>query len=50
MFGSEVKALAANPNFQKRINKDIFPEYFTFQNIFSSKTHLRTLIFPCWIL
>ena len=37
-FGSEQKAIIANPMFKKSLNKSALFEYFTFQNIFTDKT------------
>ena len=37
-FASEQKAIIANPNFQKKLNKPGLIEYFTFQNIFTNNT------------
>ena len=39
-FGSEQKAIIAQPEFQKRLNKPALLEYFTFQNIFTDQTLL----------
>lgn len=40
-FASEQKAILANPNFQKRVDKAALLEYFTFQNIFTDRTLLE---------
>lgn len=40
-FGSEQKAILAQPGFQRRLNKPALLEYFTFQNIFTSQTLLE---------
>lgn len=40
-FGSEQKAIFANPTFSKRLNKEALLEYFTFQNIFTDQTLLE---------
>jgi len=40
-FGSEQKAITAQPTFQKKINKPALFEYFTFQNIFTDQTLLE---------
>ena len=40
-FGSEQKAIAAQPGFQKTLNKPALLEYFTFQNIFTDQTLLQ---------
>ena len=37
-FGSEQKAILAQPGFDKRLNKPALLEYFTFQNIFTDQT------------
>lgn len=37
-FGSEQKAIIANPKFKQRLNKKALLEYFTFQNIFTDQT------------
>ena len=42
-FGSEQKAITAIPFFQRRINKPVLLEYFTFQNIFTSNTLLEDI-------
>ena len=40
-FGSEQKAITAQPGFQKRLNRPALLEYFTFQNIFTDQTLLE---------
>lgn len=40
-FGSEQKAIAAQPNFTKSVNKRALLEYFTFQNILTDQTLLE---------
>lgn len=42
-FGSEQKAILANPNFLRNLNKGALLEYFTFQNIFTDQTFLRDI-------
>lgn len=42
-FGSEQKAIFANPEFNKKINKKGLLEYFTFQNFFSDQTLLEDI-------
>jgi asparagine synthase (glutamine-hydrolysing) len=42
-FGSEQKAITAQPNFQRRLNKPALLEYFTFQNIFTDQTLLQDI-------
>ena len=37
-FGSEQKAITADPAFSRRVNKKALLEYFTFQNIFTNQT------------
>lgn len=37
-FGSEQKAILAQPGFQRKLNKPALLEYFTFQNIFTDQT------------
>lgn len=39
-FGSEQKAITANPAFARKLNKPALLEYFTFQNIFTDQTLL----------
>ncbi|MEI6837235.1 MAG: asparagine synthase (glutamine-hydrolyzing) [Alcaligenaceae bacterium] len=39
-FGSEQKAITAQTNFNRKLNKPALLEYFTFQNIFTSQTLL----------
>lgn len=40
-FGSEQKAITAQPSFRKVLNKPALLEYFTFQNIFTDQTLLQ---------
>ncbi|OQX11593.1 MAG: asparagine synthase (glutamine-hydrolyzing) [Desulfobulbaceae bacterium A2] len=40
-FGSEQKAITAQPSFQRKLNKPALLEYFTFQNIFTDQTLLQ---------
>lgn len=40
-FGSEQKAILAQPDFHRQLNKPALLEYFTFQNIFTDQTLLR---------
>ncbi len=40
-FGSEQKAITAQPKFQRDLNKPALLEYFTFQNIFTDQTLLK---------
>jgi len=42
-FGSEQKAITAQPDFHKRLNKPALFEYFTFQNIFTDQTLLEEI-------
>ena len=42
-FGSEQKAILANPNFDRRLDKAALLEYFTFQNIFTDRTLLEDI-------
>lgn len=42
-FGSEQKAIIAQPAFQKKVNKSALLEYFTFQNIFTDQTLLQDI-------
>ena len=42
-FGSEQKAIIAQPEFQKKLNKSALLEYFTFQNIFTDQTLLEDI-------
>ncbi len=39
-FGSEQKAILAQPQFRRNLNKPALLEYFTFQNIFTDQTLL----------
>jgi asparagine synthase (glutamine-hydrolysing) len=41
LFGSEQKAILAQPFFDRKINKQALLEYFTFQNIFTDQTLLK---------
>jgi asparagine synthase (glutamine-hydrolysing) len=46
-FGSEQKAILAQPGFEKKLNKPALLEYFTFQNIFTNQTLLEDVhLFP----
>ena len=40
-FGSEQKAITAQPTFKRELNKRALLEYFTFQNIFTDQTLLE---------
>ena len=42
-FGSEQKAITAQPDFQRQLNKPALLEYFTFQNIFTDQTLLEDI-------
>ena len=42
-FGSEQKAITAQPHFQRNLNKPALLEYFTFQNIFTDQTLLQDI-------
>jgi asparagine synthase (glutamine-hydrolysing) len=42
-FGSEQKAITAQPGFRRVINKPALLEYFTFQNIFTDQTLLQDI-------
>ena len=42
-FGSEQKAILANPDFDRRLDKAALLEYFTFQNIFTDRTFLEDI-------
>jgi asparagine synthase (glutamine-hydrolysing) len=42
-FGSEQKAITAQPSFRKVLNKPALLEYFTFQNIFTNQTLLQDI-------
>jgi asparagine synthase (glutamine-hydrolysing) len=42
-FGSEQKAITAQPRFQRRLNHAALLEYFTFQNIFTDQTLLHDI-------
>jgi asparagine synthase (glutamine-hydrolysing) len=41
VFGSEQKAIIAQPGYNRALNKSALLEYFTFQNIFTSQTLLQ---------
>lgn len=42
-FGSEQKAITAQPGFRRVLNKPALLEYFTFQNIFTDQTLLQDI-------
>lgn len=42
-FGSEQKAITAQPNFHRKLNKPALLEYFTFQNLFTDQTLLQDI-------
>lgn len=42
-FGSEQKAILAQPHFQRKLNKPALLEYFTFQNIFTNQTLMQDI-------
>jgi asparagine synthase (glutamine-hydrolysing) len=42
-FGSEQKAITAQPAFKRELNKKALLEYFTFQNIFTDQTLLENI-------
>jgi asparagine synthase (glutamine-hydrolysing) len=42
-FGSEQKAILAQPNFQRKLDNPALLEYFTFQNIFTDRTLLQDI-------
>jgi asparagine synthase (glutamine-hydrolysing) len=42
-FGSEQKAITAQPHFQRTLNKPALLEYFTFQNIFTDQTLIQNI-------
>jgi asparagine synthase (glutamine-hydrolysing) len=42
-FGSEQKAILAQPDFERHMNMPAMLEYFTFQNIFTDQTLLRDM-------
>ena len=42
-FGSEQKAILAQPDFKRKLNKPALLEYFTFQNIFTDQTLLEDI-------
>lgn len=41
LFGSEVKAFLQHPHFSARVDEEALLEYFTFQNIFTTRTLFR---------
>ncbi len=41
VFGSEVKAITAHPDYHPEIDKEVLLEYFTFQNIFTDRNLLK---------
>ena len=43
LFGSEVKAILANPSYQTEIDLEGLLEYFTFQNFFTDKTLFKNI-------
>lgn len=42
-FGSEQKAIIAQPSFERKLDKKALLEYFTFQNIFTDRTLLQDI-------
>ncbi len=42
-FGSEQKAILANPEFRRKLDKPALLEYFTFQNLFTDRTLLQDI-------
>lgn len=42
-FGSEQKAITAQPQFDRKLDKKALLEYFTFQNIFTDRTLLQDI-------
>ena len=53
LFGSEVKALLAHPEFAAVLDKEALLEYFTFQNFFTDRTlfkGVRLLPAGCWLV
>lgn len=42
-FGSEQKAILAQPNFLRKLDKEALFEYLTFQNIFTDRTLLKDI-------
>ncbi len=47
IFASEQKAILTHPDVKNEIDLEVLPEYFSFQNIFTSKTFFRDIhIFP----
>lgn len=52
LFGSEVKAITAHPDFKSKVDVEALVEYLTFQNFFTDKTlfdRVRLLPAGCWI-
>ncbi|KRA83200.1 asparagine synthase (glutamine-hydrolyzing) [Altererythrobacter sp. Root672] len=46
-FSSEQKGILANPDFRRHLDEGALLEYFTFQNLFTSKTLLKDMeLFP----
>lgn len=43
LFGSEVKAMLAHPNFSTELDKEALLEYFTFQNFFTDRTLFKNI-------
>lgn len=43
LFGSEQKAILADPDFARRLDKRALLEYFTFQNLFTDRTLLEDI-------
>jgi len=43
LFGSEVKAMLAHPNFRAELDKEALLEYFTFQNFFTDRTLFKNI-------
>jgi len=47
LFGSEQKAICAHPAFHRELDQEALVEYFTFQNLFTDRTLLKTVrMFP----
>lgn len=47
LFGSEIKAILANPLYSSNIDKEALLEYFTFQNFFTDRTLFKDIrLFP----
>ncbi|WP_434685289.1 asparagine synthase (glutamine-hydrolyzing) [Pseudanabaena minima] len=47
LFGSEIKAILANPIYRSSIDKEALLEYFTFQNFFTDRTLFKDIrLFP----